>query len=54
MKDIWDQKPGEPVAADRLGAKIWEIAFAAPVYIFNDNTVHWVFLWLTCKCFFNG
>lgn len=32
---------------------VWKVAFAAPVYIFNDNTLHWVCLWFTVKYFFS-
>jgi hypothetical protein len=31
----------------------WRIAFAAPVYIMNDNTLHWVCLWFTVRYFFS-
>jgi len=37
---------------EKLVKNIWKVAFAAPVYIFNDNTLHWVCLWFTCKYFF--
>jgi hypothetical protein len=39
---------------DKMIANVWKVAFAAPVYIFNDNTLHWVCLWFTCKYFFHG
>jgi len=32
-----------------LQNNVWRLAFAAPIYIFNDNTLHWVCLWFTCK-----
>ena len=28
---------------------VWSIAFAAPVYIMNDNTMHFVCLWLAAR-----
>jgi len=31
----------------------WRIAFAAPVYIMNDNTLHFVCLWFTVRYFFS-
>jgi hypothetical protein len=31
----------------------WKIAFAAPVYIMNDNTLHFVCLWFTVRYFFS-
>lgn len=37
-----------------LQNNVWRLAYAAPVYIFNDNTLHWVCLWFTCKYFFRG
>lgn len=40
--------------SDGLQLNVWKVAFAAPVYIFNDNTLHWVCLWFTCKYFFHG
>jgi Protein of unknown function (DUF3307) len=39
---------------EKLPLNVWHVAFAAPVYIFNDNTLHWVCLWFTCKYFFHG
>ena len=36
----------------KLIHNVWKVAFAAPVYIFNDNTLHWVCLWFTVKYFF--
>ena len=41
-------------AEEELPLNVWKVAFAAPVYIFNDNTLHWVCLWFTCKYFFHG
>lgn len=52
MKDTWEKAP---VCAtpppDLLERNVWKTAFAAPVYIFNDNTLHWVCLWFTCQWF---
>ena len=33
---------------------LWYTAFTAPVYIMNDNTIHWVMLYFTCALFLNG
>jgi len=33
----------------KLVKNVWKVAFAAPVYIFNDNVLHWVCLWFTVK-----
>lgn len=53
MEDIWKEaQPGYFLSADELKMNIWKIAFAAPVYIFNDNTLHWVCIWFTVKLFF--
>jgi hypothetical protein len=38
--------------SEKLQLNVWKVAFAAPVYIFNDNTLHWVCLWFTCMWFF--
>lgn len=38
--------------SSELQNNVWRLAFAAPIYIFNDNTLHWVCLWFTCKFFF--
>lgn len=48
--NIWDQAPvcAAP-SPNQLQRNVWKIAFAAPVYIMNDNTLHWVCLWLTVK-----
>jgi hypothetical protein len=53
MKDAWEKAPlcAAP-APDALERNVWKIAFAAPVYIFNDNTIRWVCLWFTVKLFF--
>jgi hypothetical protein len=40
--------------SEKLQHNVWKVAFAAPVYIFNDNTLHWVCLWFTCKWFFRS
>jgi hypothetical protein len=50
--ELWDIKPLTPITTDGLQRNVWKLAFAAPVYIFNDNTIHWVCLWFTCKYFF--
>lgn len=49
MEDIWDLRPYEAVETFKLSTAVWKVAFAAPVYIFNDNTIHWVCLWFTVK-----
>ena len=54
MEDIWDLKPYDELENEKLSTNVWKIAFAAPVYIFNDNTIHWVILWFTCKHFFGA
>lgn len=33
---------------DTTVESIWKAAFTAPVYIVNDNTLHWVMLYFTC------
>lgn len=38
MMDTWRQ------AGSILEMQVWSVAFAAPVYIANDNTMHFVFL----------
>ena len=47
---VWTKAPvcAAP-APDLLERNVWKVAFAAPVYIFNDNTLHWVCLWFTVK-----
>ena len=52
MKDVWSLKPGDQIKFETLGLNVWKVAFAAPVYIFNDNTLHWVCIWFTVKLFF--
>jgi hypothetical protein len=53
MKDTWTEAPlcAKP-SPKELEQNVWKVAFAAPVYIFNDNTIHWVCLWLTMKWLF--
>lgn len=47
---IWDKGPVCATAPpDQLERNVWKIAFAAPVYIFNDNCLHWLCLWFTFK-----
>lgn len=55
FKGVWEKAPvcAAP-APDLLERNVWKTAFAAPVYIFNDNTLHWVCLWFTVKYFFKG
>ena len=50
MHQVWKNAPlcAAP-APDALQQNVWKVAFAAPVYIFNDNTLHWVCLWFTVK-----
>jgi hypothetical protein len=52
IKDTWEMKPGDPIRNAVFEHNVWKVAFAAPVYIFNDNTIHWVCLWFTCRYFF--
>ena len=54
MHEVWKDAPlcAHP-APGELQQNVWKVAFAAPVYIFNDNTLHWVCLWFTCKVFFS-
>jgi hypothetical protein len=54
---VWQKTPESldpAVQEEKLVMNVWGLAFAAPVYIFNDNTLHWVCLWFTCKYFFHG
>jgi hypothetical protein len=53
MHEVWKEAPlcAAP-APGQLEQNVWKVAFAAPVYIFNDNTIHWVCLWFTVKFFF--
>jgi hypothetical protein len=55
MDEVWEKAPvcAAP-APNQLERNVWKTAFAAPVYIFNDNTLHWVCLWFTCKMFFGA
>jgi len=50
----WEKTQPSDAAEERLVKNVWKVSFAAPVYIFNDNTLHWVCLWFTCKYFFHG
>jgi hypothetical protein len=52
IKDTWEMKSGDLIENAVLERNVWKVAFAAPVYIFNDNTIHWVCLWFTCRYFF--
>lgn len=48
--EIWERGPVCAQAPpDLVQRNCWKVAFAAPVYIFNDNTVHALCLWATCK-----
>jgi hypothetical protein len=50
FKGVWEKAPVCAVPApDLLERNVWKVAFAAPVYIMNDNTLHWVCLWFTVK-----
>ena len=53
MHQVWEDAPlcAAP-APGKLQQNVWKVAFAAPVYIFNDNTLHWVCIWFTVKLFF--
>ena len=50
LHGVWQKAPlcANP-APEWLEQNVWKVAFAAPVYIFNDNTLHWVCLWFTVK-----
>lgn len=50
--DVWEKGLvcAHP-APDQLERNVWKVAFAAPVYIMNDNTLHFICLWLTAKYF---
>lgn len=52
-KELWEKAPvcAQP-APDLLERNVWKTSFAAPVYIFNDNTLHWVCLYLTTLLLF--
>jgi hypothetical protein len=53
----WTKAPSAAKAQteeEKLVLNVWNVAFAAPVYIFNDNTLHWVCLWFACKWFFRS
>lgn len=49
-KDLWEKGPvcAQP-PKDLAERNSWKVSFAAPVYIFNDNTFHWVCLWYAVK-----
>jgi hypothetical protein len=51
---IWEDAPlcAAP-APGALQQNVWKVAFAAPIYIFNDNVLHWVCLWFTVKYLLN-
>lgn len=53
MHEVWKEAPlcAHP-APGELQQNVWKVAFAAPVYIFNDNTLHWVCIWFTAMYFF--
>lgn len=53
MHQVWKDAPlcAAP-APGELQQNVWKVAFAAPVYIFNDNTLHWVCLWFTIRWLF--
>lgn len=52
MHEVWKEAPlcARPTP-NELQQNVWKVAFAAPVYILNDNTMHFVCLWLTAKLF---
>lgn len=52
MEDVWEKAPvcAMPLPG-QMERNVWKVAFAAPVYIANDNTMHFVCLWLTLKLF---
>jgi Protein of unknown function (DUF3307) len=52
MKQVWEKAPlcAAP-APDQLEQNVWKVAFAAPVYIANDNTLHFICLWLAARLF---
>lgn len=55
LHDVWQKAPlcaaPDP---DKLASNVWKVAFAAPVYIVNDNTIHWLCLLLTARYFYGG
>jgi hypothetical protein len=53
MKNTWTDAPLCATPSPKeLEQNVWKVAFAAPVYIFNDNTLHWICLWFTIKWLF--
>jgi len=42
QRDLWKIQDGTI-------ANVWRIAFAAPVYIANDNTLHFLCLWILLR-----
>jgi hypothetical protein len=48
LHQVWKDAPlcARPVGGE-LQQNVWKVAFAAPVYIMNDNTLHWICLFLT-------
>lgn len=55
MHEVWEKAPlcaaPDP---DKLASNVWKVSFAAPVYIMNDNTLHWLCLLLTARLFYGG
>lgn len=49
IEDTWKF---DEVCVSPVEKNVWRLAFAAPVYIFNDNTLHWVCIWFTVKYLF--
>ena len=51
-REVWTKAPvcAQP-APDLLERNVWKTSFAAFVYVVNDNTMHWVCLWLTILYF---
>jgi hypothetical protein len=50
LHEVWEKAPlcAAP-APGQLEQNVWKVAFAAPVYIMNDNTLHFLCLLLTAK-----
>lgn len=52
LTEVWEKAPlcAAP-HPDKLEANVWKVSFAAPVYIMNDNTIHFLCLLLTARIF---
>ena len=55
MKEAWTDAPlCAGIHNNDIKDNVWRVAFAAPVYIMNDNTIHWLCLLLTARLFYGG